>query len=514
MTRRWPALLLIPGLIVAALVFDQRGDTERARRAGATAPGSVAEGSELAEAMPVAAPADALSSVWYCAGGTASKGGIADHVVVISNPTARRVTGSVTAIPSVGRSVTKAETLAPHSRLRVALSGLVTAPFVAGQVEFQGAGIVVEHEVSGPDGIDAAPCASSASSQWYFASGATTRNAQETLVLFNPFPDAASVDISFATPEGIRTPSSYQGFQVPGRSVVATTVNTQAAVDAQVSTSVVARSGRIVVDRIQTFNGDYATDTEADRAAEPYRPKGLTIALGVPRPATTWLFPVGVKDEGAHERFVIYNPGTRDAQVDVGVTLVDPSVNGEIDPFSVTVSAGTYQVVDLDDEDRVPTRVDHSTVVVSRNGVPLVVDRLLDMVAPFPGSGTGASSGTSLVAPTWVFASGGNVPGKLSERITVQNPGGRPVTVKVQVVAGGRLRSIAGVGPVTLGAYGHRVIRFADKLDDRQVSVLITASAPIAAERLLFRIGDLGMSTAMGIPLPAGLAAAPASAQR
>jgi len=511
--KRWPALVLIPGLLVAALLFDQRADTERARRARSAAPGSVAESSDLTLSMAVGSPADALSSAWFCAGGTSNPGGIADHAVVVSNPTATPAVGSITAVPSEGRSVSRALRLAPYTRQRITLSELVKAPFVAAEVDFQGGQVAVEHEVSGPDGIDAAPCASSASTQWYFASGATTRNAQETLVLFNPFPDAASVDITFATPDGTRTPTLYQGFLVPGRSVVATTINTQVAVDSQVSTSVVARAGRIVVDRIQLYDGNTATTTAADAAKEPYKPKGLTIALGVPRPQLRWMFPVGVKDNGLHERFVVYNPSKRDANVDVGATLVDPKVNGEIDPLSVTVPAGTYQVVDLDGEDRVPTRVDHSTVVRSTNGVAVVVDRLLDGVAPYAARGTATSSGTPLVSKRWIFASGGNVPNKLSERISVQNPSSSPVTVRLQVVADGKIFTVKGVGPVTLGPHEHQVLRFGAALDNRQVSVVVSATAPIAAERLLFRLGDQGMSTAVGIPLPDALALVPAGAR-
>ena len=38
-------------------------------------------------AMPAATPPGTLSSTWYCAGGTATADGFADHVVIIANPT-------------------------------------------------------------------------------------------------------------------------------------------------------------------------------------------------------------------------------------------------------------------------------------------------------------------------------------------------------------------------------------------------------------------------------------------
>ena len=144
MNRRWPAFILIPGLLLAVLVFDQRDDTERARRARPPRLGSIDGGTDLALLMPVGAPADALSSTWYCAGGTASEDGIADHAVVISNPTDRQASGTVTAVPSEGDRVTEPVVLEPYSRVRVTLTDLVTAPFAAAQVEFAGGQVAVE----------------------------------------------------------------------------------------------------------------------------------------------------------------------------------------------------------------------------------------------------------------------------------------------------------------------------------------------------------------------------------
>lgn len=511
MTRRWPALVLIPVLLVGALLFDQRNDTARARRVGTDAPGSVAEASAVSGYMPVAPGADALSSLWFCAAGTASGDGQAEQAVVISNPGSQAVSGAVTAVPSIGKPVTRQLTVPARSRTRVNLPDLVKAAYVSAQVEFRGGQVAVEHELSGPLGIDAAPCSSSASSTWYFASGATTLDAVETLVLFNPYLDPATVDISFATPEGRRVPGKYQGFQVPARSVVPITINPEVTADLDVSTSVVARRGRIVVDRIQTFNNK-VTLGAAESAQKSFRPRGLTVAPGVPMPATAWMFPVGVKDEGVHERFVVYNPGDAVAEVEVGVTLVDPEVNGVIDPFSVTVPGGTFQVVDLDKESRVPDKVEHSTVVVSTNRVPVVVDRTIATEKPYPTQDTGVSSGTPLVSRQWLFVSGGNVPDKLSERIAVQNPSGSKVTVRLEVIADGKATPVAGVGPVELGPYEHTVVRFGDKLDNRQVSVMVKATGPIAAERLLLRINDVGLSTAMGIPSADSLSRVPASA--
>lgn len=508
MTRRWLALIAIPALLIGATVFDQRGNTERARRSGVAAPGSVAEQADLAQYGAVASPDDALASTWYCAGGTSSGSGIAEQVVVIANPTPRATTGTITAVPDTGKPVTKAVVVGAYGRIRVPVRSLVTAGWAAARVELRGAGMVVDHEVSGPLGRDAAPCTTTASDRWYFATGATSRNASETLVLYNPFADDASVDITAVTSDGQRVPSAYRGLLVPAHSVVATRVNDQVRSNGvQVATEVVSRSGRIVVDRIQTFDGRTAYSTAEETAKEPYRPRGLTVAAGVPRPASSWMFPLGLKAAGMHERFVVFNPSfTREADVDVGVTLVDPARNGEIDPLRVSVGPRSFQIVELDGEDRVTAGVDHGTVVRSRNGVPIVVDRQLAGQDPFPARGAATSSGTALVGTRWVFAAGGNAPKRTVERISVQNPSARRVRVQLRMFVDGRLRAVPGVGPVTLGSFAHSELRFSSALDASQLSVLVTADAPIAAERFLFVPDAEGMSTSVGVPAPSGLA--------
>ena len=71
-SRRWPALLVLLLVVVAAGFVDH--SFGRPKAAVRTTAGS----------MPVAPPARALSSTWYCAGGTSTSGGS------VPVPTARR----------------------------------------------------------------------------------------------------------------------------------------------------------------------------------------------------------------------------------------------------------------------------------------------------------------------------------------------------------------------------------------------------------------------------------------
>lgn len=504
MTRRWPALVLIPALLVAALVYDS--DDDNIGAPGAQGPTGGAD--DLFRTMPVAAPPEALSSTWYCAGGTGLYGGDADHTVIVANAGGEAATGTITAVPSRGAAVEDPIRVPAHGRVEVRLGDVASAPYVAGLVETSGGTVVVEHKVAGPTGTDTAACATSASDRWYFASGTTTRDADEVLVFFNPFPDDAIVDASFVTDEGRRTPGVFRGLPVPGRSVVAVPVTRQVTVARQVSTTVVVRSGRVIVDRIQSFDGRGSATTEEEAAAEPFRPKGLTVALGVPRPAATWAFPVGPKAEGVHERFVVYNPSEDQAEVDLAVTLEDPRRNGEIDPFQLSIAPLSFGEIDLDTETRVPPGITHTTVVRSTNGVAVVVDRLAATVDPFPSTATWVSSGSPLAATTWVFADGTSVAGQTSERLAVSNPAGTPVRVRVQAFGNGELVEVRQLGDVTLAAGAHVQLDVGDRVRQADLSLLVTASGPVVAERLLFEVTG-GGSTAVGVPLPEGAALVP-----
>ena len=70
--------------------------------------------------------------------------------------------------------------------------------------------------------------------------------------------------------------------------------------------------GRLVVDRIQTFDG-------TDPAYE-----GITLGLGAPTPAEVWIFPDGMVDDGITEQIVVFNPSDEVAEVEVEVRLDDP----------------------------------------------------------------------------------------------------------------------------------------------------------------------------------------------
>jgi hypothetical protein len=446
MSARLTSLIVLVGLIVGGLVLQATYDDD---------PVAAGNRVDAGIAIPAARAEPTLSSTWFCAGGTAYADGFADHVLLLTNPSDRDreatitvLTGQIaeapavddgatttTAAPTTTRATTTTTTVATtttirpdptqatisvpaQSRVTYRVGGLVEAQLAGAVIEVDGGEIAVEHELTGDLGRATAPCSTTASSSWSFPWGVTERGARELLVFMNPFPDDATVDITFATDEGARDTLRFDGFVVPGRSVVGAYIDQDVTRKAQVSAQVRVRGGRLVIDRIQMFDG---TDTR----------EGITVGLGAPAPAETWMFPDGLVGPGLAEQIVVFNPSDGVAEVEVEVRLEDPATNGIPEPFDLTVRPDGYAILDVHAEERIPA------------GVPF-----------------------SLIA-----------------------------------LANGQRLFIEGVQDLELEPGARGTIRLGDHTERPDLPIVLQADGPVVAERGLYRVGGLGMSQAMGIPL-------------
>jgi hypothetical protein len=514
-TARLTSLVILTGAIAGGLVLDAaEDDTPTA------APTAVLAG----VAIPAARAEPTLGSTWYCAGGTATEGLDADHVVLIANPTDVARTAVVTVLTgtvapagqSIDEPVAAGETtttapattttaaptttteapppaaqpveLPPQGRVAVRLGDLVEAELAGAVVEVDGGQISVEHQVTGRYGQATAPCSTTASSTWSFPWGVTARGSRELLVFMNPFPDDATVDISFATNEGVRDPARFQGFVVPGQSVVGAFLEEDARRD-QLSASVRVRGGRLIIDRIQTFDG---TDGLS----------GMTVGLGVPTPAETWMFPLGETGEGLLEQVVVFNPNRDVAEVEVEVRLDDPEANEPPEPFELTIPPGRYSSIDLHAEERIPAGVGHALIVRSLNGVPVTAERINAAVDPAPRRGVAASTGSPVAAPTWYLPGGGPVEDELDEYLVVLNTDlARPATFDVTAFRGGQTIALDGLQDRTVAPGGRLVVRVGDFADNADLPLVVRGDRPIVVERGMYRLDDVGITMSMGIPL-------------
>lgn len=354
--RRLPAFILVALLIVAGITVKDRGTDS------ATSAPSSAHAVDLA---PVAPSPDARSATWYCAGGTARPGGPADHLVVVTNSADEQATGTIQAFPNGAQPLPpQLITVPARSQVSIRVGDLVNVDYAAAMVETRGGTVIVEHEVRGPNGgHDQARCASRASATWYLPWGMTTVGQTLRLALLNPFPGDAVVDITFDTEDGYRSPENFQSLLVPAHRLVVLNVEDVVTRRQRVSTRIVARSGRLVADQLQTVGG-----SEGGQA--------IDLTPGAPSPAVGWYFADGRVDPGTVERFVVFNPGDRPAVASVTILTSTGSAAQGL-PFQLRIPAGTATELTLNDEPRVPKPLAHATLIQAEGDQLIVAERLL-----------------------------------------------------------------------------------------------------------------------------------------
>ena len=477
MNRARIAVLVIVLAVVASLAVVDRDVSPDARPRFGDAPPAP---------MPIADADDVLASTWYCAAGTATEDGNANLTVVIANTGEQEAVGAVEWRPVDADPVRVPIEVPPSGSVALAAIDAVSAPVVSAVVEASGGRIAVEHVISGPRGASVAPCASEASSTWYLANGTTERDGVQVLALFNPFPDDAIVDITFATDEGRDEPLALSGFPIPAGST--TLVNLEAHVRrrAVTATSVEARSGRLVVDRIQSFDPNVGGR------------RGVSLALAAPGPAERWTFPEGLWTDGLSQSWHVYNPTDREAIV---LLEIFPTDGEPIEPVELTVSPRSQVAVDAAGTERIPAGVAHSSVIESINGVPVVAERALSASSPASRRGWTSSLGSPLATDRWVLPLG-EVSGNTDEWVVVHNPGSAAVQVSLAALAGGQVIDVEGLQSLDLGPGSRLALRIGDHIARSPLPLLVTATGDVVVERDLYRVGSTGITAVIGIPLP------------
>ncbi len=479
---RGPALILIPALLVGGAVYDADNRPE---------PDPVEVPADVG--LATVAPVDASSSVWYCPAAALTD---EDQVLVVNLAEQDRQ-GTVTYYPAPtefgegGDTAVEAQIEIPAGTELdlVPADQLPGGVAISAVVEIEGGDVLVERSASRTElgATDRRPCATEASAEWYFPAGATVSDpgvsaATEQLVLLNPFPDPAVVDITFDTTNGSRDPGRYEGLVVAGRSARLLEVNEEVANVERASGFVRARSGRLIIDRVLSYDG----------AVER---QGLSVSAGATRPALDLYLPGGTLDAGATTSLFIMNPDPElPAEVDIDVIAGEVEA---VEPFERTVPPdGVIEVVIASEESADPIGEEagrvldgvrtFSLVVRSLNNVPVVAERR-DLVFA---SSTAAPGLTAVMASPVTASDWRTVVASLdpaASALIVQNPlFDSIVTLTItpteadvrsfEIAPGSRLRvpfTDLGVGPVRVEASGPVVV-------ERQIVGLSSRSSSLA----------------------------------
>lgn len=348
---------LVVAIIAAAFLYSADEGTRRM-----TPTFSIAES---AGTPSILGDESRITTSWFCGGTSAagdSGGGTYSGEVVLSNPTEVAVHGTITVLTADAVPVESPVVVEARAQATVDVRSLVDASYAATVVELDSSYVAVEQRAIHPAGTAVAPCANATSDEWHFADGFTFDGSDFRLILSNPYPSAAIVDIEVATENGPRTPSNLQGYVVPARSIRVVNVAEAGFRDEKVlAVSVQAESGRLVAAKDQHYLGGGRL--------------GHINALGAPGPSSQWWFADGEKNSGVSERYSIYNPTDQDAQASV-LVLGLGQVDSTLAPASLSIPAHEVVTFDTSTIAGLPDGA-HAMLVSSETGSDIVVERVI-----------------------------------------------------------------------------------------------------------------------------------------
>ena len=414
-----------------------------------------------------------ITSTWFCPGvpgGAEGTGGS----VSITNPSDEVKHGRITVFTSQPGAVAVEQPLVIEPRSNTVVDLVELQPlgfFRSAVVEIDGGGGFIEQIAEHPDGSAVAACSNSASSNWWFADGFTVDDSTEQLVLTNPYPDAAIVDIGFVTSDGIRNPSRLQGYPVPGRSVQV--VELGAKDEPVLAASVRATRGRVVAGRAQRFLGGGRN--------------GFTMSLGAPALSSQYWFADGESGEGISEQYSVYNGSAEEVTVSV-VLLGLPASSTFLNDTEIIVPANRVVTVSTADLEGLPVGR-HGAVFSTFAADSIVVERVLTRPAG-DGQATTVVMGSppGLASTRWSASVGSDI--AIENALVVLNADSAEATVTVSTLGPGGLVPVAGLVDLVLAPGGVLAVPFTDPAVLGRPFV-VESNRRIYVERLLPRSADL-----------------------
>ena len=485
-SMRLLAIIAIGGLLLAGVLVDI-GDR------------AVPDRADQYESALVA-PTGVVNT-WFCPGGSRLEG-IAELTVQMVNGSDEPRTVTVSVLPggSAAQDLSTLEmNIEPRGRVLLQPSEAVPdAEWVGVMVETTGADVVVEQLVNAAQGVGRSPCLTRTADSWIVSNGAT-RSAVEgerfVVMLLNPFPDVAVVDIELVADVGR---DSIDGLVVPAQRVAAVDITSEVTVASTVAAFIDVVSGRVAASWIQVADGLIAG-------------RGIRTAPAVPGAADLWHLPVAAVGPDRRDVVAVSNPSAIDtAEVDVEILPEDPQL--EVGPIEITVRPGRTALIDLSRQARLDGIGPFSLAVRSLTPVPVAasITSVISTPADTSGAGAAAVAGSAATMGADGAARRWRVPAEVSDQdgaaglgtdtgaLVIVNPSAAGIAQADVSVDGSLVRSVE-IGPLRsrrlplagLGS-GHFVVE-------------VDASAPVVVGRevvgLTSRSASLGVAVDQPVPI-------------
>ncbi len=483
---RWPVVILLIAAVAALVAWF---------------PGR--EGVQPSRVLrsPVAAAVGAAGGSWYCAARDVGVESPTQTVIVSSASEDGQATIRVDGFGEEGPAGDAEFTLEPMETAEIDVAAELGSANLSVMVEAD-MPVVVEHRFTYDAGADQAPCSTFSSDTWYFPTVVTSRDANARLSLFNPFPGDASVDIEVAFDTGVRQPTALSGLVIPAGTTRVVELGEQVQRRDQFSATIKSRSGGVVAELAQRFDGTGDVPVV-----------GLRLVPGTRATSATWSFAGGFADATALENLVVLNPGEDDAEllaqvVPYGGTNVMP------EPFELKVPGLRYGTINLTEESRVPQVGYHAISLETSGGAAVVPARSINVTGPPEATdadplrakmtgGTTASAGAAASARKW-HVSAMSVGEQSDGAVLVHNGGTDEVvaTVTSLSIDGSELESADYELPPGESA----VVPAADLAGGEAVfTAVVTADSPVVVERLIVWSTPADISLQAGIPVVGSL---------
>lgn len=480
--RRLLATVLVAAVLAGVVAVDRQG-------------GSRSVGASLAlvelGGFPQAPGGSRISTSWFCPGAAAGDG-LDSANVVLSNPGDTDLTASVSFL-SADPAQSTTVVVPARSQLDVDVLRGRTVGVVAPVVEIIGSVGTVEQELIYAAGDVTSQCVAQTSDTWFFADGFTAEGSTQRLVLVNPYPETAVVNVAVTTKAGRRTPGNLQGVVLPPRSVKSVSLSDAGATnESRIALEVVATTGQIIASRMQHYLGGGRL--------------GYSTTVGVPSALGEWWFTSGRTGAQVTEELVVFNPSSRAAQVNVsffgvGITNgvpIDQPTDAALPSQAVDIPAGGIVAINTDSIADLP-KGDHAMVVSSLNPARLVVEHVLSQR-------TNTSAFTAIVngIPAGLLGTKWRIPAGLGKgarnAISILNTTSVDGTFTLSAVGPGGVVDLPNFVNVPLGAASLVSLDVPDGVSDGEV--IITASVPVAVQRRTTRgHGLIGFGIVGALPV-------------
>lgn len=479
-TVRMTALLVIVASLALGLALDRVDRMDRMDLPDA--------GGLPADVGVALASTTAGSTTWFCPGGSGRDRG-AELVIELLSVAAEPRRATVTIAPGGPVAVEGSSfdlEIEPGDRLVLEPADRAErAVWVGAVVEVDGPDVIVEQSVVGEvGGVGRSPCLTRTATRWIVADGATRSTAlgeRFIVMMLNPFPDDAVVDIEFVADVGS---DSLEGVVVPASEVVGIDVTDEVPVAGHVAVLVNVVAGRVAVSRIQL-------------ADSPTTGSGVRIAPATPEGALLWYLPSSAIGPGRRDLVAVANPSfDLTAEVDLEILTYDPESTAE--PIALTVRPRRSVTVDLSSDVRLANLGSFTVLVRSEAPVAASLDSVV-LEGMGQTGGMTALAGADAAARRWLAPVVATLPGE-DFSLVIVNPSRIGIAL-VDLLVDSEVVSRLELAP------GRRVRIDPDELpaETSRPVVEVEASLPVVVGRehvgLTSRSAALGIAISPPVPL-------------